>query len=303
MNNLPNPTLALETLGGLPVLTDDALFRACGVRIAFTERAGGVSEGIYSALNTAGHVGDDPDAVARNRRIALDALGIDEKLLVVPNQVHGVNVVCVREGIDERDVLAQAEEGADGIVVEGERVAALINTADCLSVILVSPTGRFAVAHAGWRGAVAGIAGKTAYLLAAMDGSASDGGFGREDVDVRNSKDGFGSDDVDARNSETCLAVAGGFNAYIGPHIGPECFEVGPEVVEQFTSAFGEDVIVGGDHVDLARAVSLDLMRAGVSESRIANARICTKCNPERYFSYRASTGACGRQAAIACRM
>ena len=67
------------------------------VRFAFTERTGGVSLPPYASLNLGSHVGDDPAAVAENRRRALaslGAVGLQERLLV-PNQVHGDTVVRV----------------------------------------------------------------------------------------------------------------------------------------------------------------------------------------------------------------
>ena len=52
----------------MPLISDDGLFRACGVRIAFTGREGGVSEGAYSSLNLGSHVEDDSSSVKENRR-------------------------------------------------------------------------------------------------------------------------------------------------------------------------------------------------------------------------------------------
>ena len=291
--------------GALPVLTDEALFEACGVRIAFTGREGGVSEGPYAKLNCASHVEDDEQAVLRNRQIVLDALGVPNAQLIVPNQVHGTNVVCVGDPDDRAtatgstaataasssgasavtsavanfansvtskvlsvsDALEEAAEGADAIVVKVPEVAALLNYADCLSLIIVAPSGSFAVVHAGWRGAAAHIASKAALELAEQTG---------EDPSQ--------------------------LNAYIGPHIRSECFEVSAEVAEQFAAEFGASVVEGKRHVSLARAVACDLESAGMSPQRIADCGICTKCNPDRYFSYRATNGRCGRHSAAAVR-
>ena len=272
---LPYPILERCDSTGVPLLTDDALFDAVGVRMAFTGREGGVSTGVYSSLNTASDVGDDLGVVKRNRRRALEAMDIDEELLIVPNQVHGLEVLDVRCGFNVERVSAQAAGGIDAIVVEPVRVAALMSFADCLSLILVSPSGRFAIAHAGWRGAVAGIAGKTARALVAADGG----------------------------DATTGVEAARRYNAYVGPHIRAECFEVGDEVVVQFIEAYGEEAVSSPNHIDLARAVTIDLLRAGLCEERIVDSRVCTKCNPDRFFSYRASGGQCGRHAAIACRM
>jgi copper oxidase (laccase) domain-containing protein len=78
----------------------------------------------------------------------------------------------------------------------------------------------------------------------------------------------------------------------LGPSIGPCCFEVGPEVVAEFRAAFGDlaGLVVAGphkDHVDLRVAMRAALERAGVAPDAIDDAPPCTRCNPDRFFSYR----------------
>ena len=269
MGQLPIPTLDALPLGAhcISVLTDDALFDACGVRVAFSGRAGGVSAGPYASLNVGGNVPDDPADVSENRLRLLDAVGAAGMPAIIPNQVHGTHVAVVREADEVERVRDEVAAGADALVVRAAGVAALMASADCLLCIVVSPSGCFAVVHAGWRGALAGIAGKAARLLAENDEySASE------------------------------------YNAYIGPHIRTECFEVGLDVADRFAREFGEGAVKGQRHVDLAYAVTHDLVDAGLERERIADACICTVCNSDRFFSYRASGGQCGRQAAIALR-
>lgn len=273
---LPHPHLDARLLGArrVPALVDERLARQTGVRIAFTGRAGGESRPPYDALNLGAHVGDDPASVARNRAILLEAAGAPDAALVVPNQVHGtcgVVVGAADAGSVER-ARAEAAEGADYLAVEAAGVAALLCFADCAPVIIVSPTGRFAVAHAGWRGAVAGIAGAAARHLARLDA-----------VDL-------GPD------------AARAYNAYLGPHIRSECFECGSDVVRRFEEAFGPEAAPDARHVSLAAAVTADLVRAGLEAQRIADAGVCTKCQSDAYFSYRASGGVCGRHGALAVR-
>ena len=276
LGQLPQPHLDARLLGArrIPALVDEALARATGVRIAFTGRAGGVSKPPYDELDLATHVGDDPADVERNRALLLDALGVPGTALLSLNQVHGTDGVEVRSSDD--DALDAAREraaaGADFALVDAPDVAALLCFADCAPLIVVSPTGRFAVAHAGWRGAVAHIAAKAVGSLARSD----EGDLGPD--------------------------VARGYNAYIGPHIRSECFECGEEVVGAFVDAFGPGVAPDPRHVDLAAALKEDLARAGVDPLRIADAGVCTKCHPDRYYSYRASGGVCGRHGAVAVR-
>lgn len=265
---LPRPILDAAQSGGIPYLTDEALFAQCGVRIGFFGREGGLSEGAYASLNTGDHVGDDLALVWKNRALALDALGFAGAQLVVPKQVHGTDVVAVDDAGEDAvaAAVALAEAGADAVQVGVPGVAALLSFADCLPLVLVAPSGRFSVVHAGWRGALAGIAGIAARSLAQVGG---------EDP--------------------------AGFNAYIGPHIRSECFETSEELAGQFTEAFGEGVLEDGCHVSVARVVATDLERAGVLAERIVDVGICTVCDTEHYFSYRAE-GVCGRQATVAVR-
>lgn len=265
---LSSPKLKAAQLGGLWALTDEALYEACGVRVAFASRLGGVSTGEFAQLNCAPYVGDDQQAVKRNHELVLGAVGASaDTTLVVPTQVHGTDVVEVGADASVGDAMAQAAAGADIVVVRQSGVAALINTADCAAVAVVAPSGSYALLHAGWRGVVAGVAGIAVRILA-------------------------GANAGDAR----------AFNVYIGPHIRSECFEVGPEVAQQFSQAFGNEVLADERHVDLARALAIDLQRAGVDSSRIADCGVCTKCNYDRYYSYRATNGHCGRHALIGYR-
>lgn len=277
-SSLPLPHLAAGSFGAIDIVTDDALAQVLGVRVAFTGRAGGVSEGPYASLNLASHVNDDVEAVLENRRILAEALGVPAENIVVPNQVHGTDLVRV-DSADAGSVArarekAASDAGADGVVVSVPDVAALLCFADCVPVVIVSPTGRFAVVHAGWRGVHASIAARAVRLMAAEEAGL------------------FGGD----------AQAAASYNVYIGPHIHGECFETGPEVHELFTSKFGPDCAFDDTHVGLARALRTDLVGVGVDERRIADAGICTVCNADEFFSYRASGGACGRHGAVAVR-
>ena len=274
---LPIPQITARRFGArcLPALTDDALYERTGVRVAFTGRAGGVSEGPYSSLNLGNHVGDGPASVERNRALVLEALDAADVPLVVPSQVHGEVVVELDDASPEAlDAAREAAlAGADALVATVPGIAALLCFADCVPVVLASPTGRFAVVHAGWRGAVAGIAGKAVRLLAARDAA---------ELGIAPS------------------SAAAALNAYLGPHIHAECFETGAEVRARFVDRYGADVAPDGRHVDLARALACDLGGAGLAAERIADAGACTACRLDDYFSYRASGGTCGRHGAIA---
>ncbi len=275
--SLFQPSLDARLLGAhrVPALTDEELFCRTGVRIAFTGRGGGVSEGPYASLNLGLHVNDDSARVLENRRRLLEAAAPPETPLIVPSQVHGSTCVTLFS-TDEAalaDARSRSDAGCDAVVGAVAGVAVLLNFADCLSLIIVSPTGRFAVVHAGWRGAVAGIAGAAVRELLAADAAGGGRAFD-----------------------------AGSLIAYIGPHIRSECFECGCDVRERFVERFGASVAPDVHHVDLARAVSCDLTAAGLPSERIVDARRCTRCGSDEYFSYRAAGGICGRHGAFAYR-
>lgn len=253
----------------LDVYTDEALFQQTGVRIAFTTRAGGVSSGPYDSLNFGSHVNDDLACVQENRRRIMAAFDCEGAPLLIPNQVHGDRVLTVPSAAEASAVQAEANEGADALVVAAPQVAALLCYADCVPVIIVSPTGRFAVAHAGWRGVDNCISVKSVHQLA----------------------------------QEDAIQDVSGYSIYIGPHIRRECFETGADVHAKFTSKFGLECAADDSHIDLALALRIQLERTGISSERICDLGACTVCRNEEFFSYRAQGGTAGRHAAFAIRL
>lgn len=206
--------------------------------------------------------------MAENRRILFDALGAPDASVIQPRQIHGDRVVVCDARDGAASCQADADEGADGVVVRANDVAALLCFADCVPVIAVAPTGSFSVVHAGWRGVAARIVEKAVAMLCSAEG------ISPSLVDV-----------------------------YIGPHIRQCHFEVGDDLAARFSDAFGADT-VSGRFVDLSAALKRSLAACGVDERRIADAGACTVCDGgKRYYSYRASGGTCGRHAAVAVRV
>lgn len=141
-------TLEDSSVDGITVLTDGRARRR-GLGIAFSDRRGGISRPPFDALNLAARVGDEPWVVAENRRRVARAAGFEIARLALARQVHGATALEVGPGdsgvVGEADVLVARSSG----VVIG------ILTADCAPVIIEGELG-VAVAHAGWRGVVAG---------------------------------------------------------------------------------------------------------------------------------------------------
>ena len=183
-------------------------------------------------------------------------------------QVHGATSL-IADGqppgqVGEADVLITARPG----------IPLAVFTADCLAVVLAEPERRvLAVAHAGWRGTVAGVLGRLVQTLA-------------ERFAVRPAR----------------------LRAAIGPSIGPCCYEVDEPVVGPLRAAFPGDWErwaaaagpAGKWRLDLWRANADQLVAAGVPAAAIANPRLCTGCRRDLFFSYR-KEGRTGRLAALAC--
>lgn len=216
----------------------------------FPTRHGGVSQGKRASLNLGFRWGDDIAVVEENRRILANYEGYDPDDLVVTKHVHGIEVYRVGAALPEPPEF-------DGLVCDKPNKVLGAFAADCIPVVFADPEARVCGAcHAGWRGTVAGVGREVIAAMAEL-----------------------GSDPHDVR-------VA------LGPSIGPCCFEVGPEVVEEFTAALPEidGLVVAGpvkQHIDLRRAMRAVLERAGVRPEHIDDTPPCTRCNPERFFSYR----------------
>jgi YfiH family protein len=123
-----------------------------GASVLFTGREGGVSEGAYAELNLGPWPEDDPQAISANHDLLAVAAGIARSDLAWGRQIHGIEVLALREPPREDD----RTEDADGQATRLERVAPTVFVADCLPVALSTGDG-VAMLHAGWRGLAAGI--------------------------------------------------------------------------------------------------------------------------------------------------
>jgi YfiH family protein len=229
-------------------------------------RLGGVSRKPFDSLNLSISVPDDHEAVMENRRRFYAAVGTSRSLAVRTIQVHGTNVAVV----GPTDV-AVVQSATDGLVTATPNLPLVMAFADCTPIMLYDPIrGAVGIAHAGWRGTVAGICQAT----------------------VRKMVDSLGCSPADIRGA-------------IGPAIGPCCYEVGPDVIGAVQAAFGEvDALfrphpAQGDRLyfDQWAANELALRRAGVQQ--IERADICTACRVDEFYSHRAESGRTGRFGAI----
>lgn len=229
-----------------------------GVRHGFSTRQGGVSVGRYASLNLSGKWGDDPAHVGENRRRFAEAGGFQLERLFTVKQIHGATVATVTASSPPE---ALASQEADAIVTDVPGAAIAIGTADCVPILISDGRGRVAAVHAGWRGTIADVVGRTVEAL---------GQLGARPSDLR---------------------------AALGPCICVRCFEVGPEVAERFAS-LSESVDRSGSkpHVDLRAANRTLLERAGLRPDAIDASPPCTMCEAARFYSFRRDGGQIGQQ-------
>lgn len=233
----------------------DALSGLDGVRHGFFTRGGGVSRGIYASLNCGLGSGDDAAAVLENRSRAMAAFGLAESALATAYQVHSARVALV-----ERAWSHDGRPQVDGLVTRRPGVALGVLAADCTPVLLADPEARVVgAAHAGWRGAFAGIVEAT---IEAM---------------------------------ESLGARRAAIRAAIGPSIAKDSYEVGPEFPGAFlaedaaNAAFFRPSERGGHFMfDLPGYVARRLGLLGLA--KIGRLRRDTYAEPEHFFSYRRST-------------
>lgn len=203
-DSFPAPA-ALRAAGALRLLTWPAL-DASGADAAVTARDGGVSTGPYATLNLSLTVGDDPDRVLENRRRLAAAFGVRPGDFVFARQVHGAGVRVVGQEDRGRGAFTphDAIPDTDALVTTDPGTVLAILTADCVPIVLHDPVaGILACVHAGWRGTVARVCAAAVAAMTSLGSRPSD-------------------------------VIAG-----LGPAADPARYQVGPDVREAVTQAFG----------------------------------------------------------------
>ncbi len=133
-----------------------------GVEHGFFGREGGVSKGIYSSLNCGVGSGDLTANISENRRRIASAFGVGANRLLSNNQIHSTKVVLVKKAFTNK-------QRADAMVTDRANIALTVLTADCAPLLFVDKNaGIIAAAHAGWRGALAGVTDNTVKAMCEM---------------------------------------------------------------------------------------------------------------------------------------
>jgi polyphenol oxidase len=226
-----------------------------GIRHAFFTRQGGVSSGLYASLN--GGIGsrDSFAHVADNRARMAAALAVAPSHLLTAHQVHSPQVV-----IAETPWTVENRPRADAIVTRARALAVGVTTADCGPILLAEPrAGVIGAAHAGWRGALAGVAEATVEAMERL---------GAERAQIR---------------------------AALGPMIRQPNYEVGADLIARFDAEdpdharfFVPAARSGHALFDLAGYIVARLKRAGIRH--VEDLDLCTYADPTRFFSFRRAT-------------
>ena len=232
---------------GLPFYQFSHLAQFPDIEHGVFTRNGGESAGPFASLNTAVSVGDDPEAVARNRARIRATMGGGP--LQFSRQVHGIDVAVFSR--DGKGLSTGGAPEGDAMITDIPGLNLIIQVADCQAVLLYDPVrGAVANIHSGWRSSVGNIIGEAVGAMAAH----------------------FGSDPADL--------VAG-----VGPSLGPCCAEFihYPKEIPEALWRYR----VGEHHFDFWAMSRDQLKEAGVVQEKIAIAGVCTRCRTDRFFSYR----------------
>ena len=224
-----------------------------GVPHGFLGRAGGLSTGAVAGLNCGTGSGDDPQIVEANRRLAADAILPGAPIASV-YQIHSPTAVIVSQAVPHAE-----RPHADALVTDQPGLLLGVVTADCAPILLADrEAGVVAAAHAGWRGALAGV---TDQAIAAM---------------------------ISLGAKVENIAAA------IGPCLAKASFEVGQDFAERLTSVdpdnerFLGQGASGRPHFDLEAYLVARLAAAGIR--RIEASGLDTYALEDRFYSYRRAT-------------
>jgi len=219
--------------------------------------------GVTVAFSGRGHAPEgEPAPTAFLARRFARALGLDGTPVHWATQVHGA--AALSPGPAARGSAPNAGE-CDALATADADVAVVVQTADCVPVLLAGPAA-VAAAHAGWRGSAKGVAGSAVAALARLG------------------------------------EAAGSLDAWIGPAIGACCYEVGGDVAAQFAGEFVRRGCGGAFQLDLKAVNAAQLEAAGVARDRIRVHPACTRCGGDRYASWRRDGVRAGRMIALIAR-
>ena len=191
------------------------------------------------------------------RRNLCRATGLKFDKLTVGRQMHTATAALIDESLAGagRDAIDERLTATDALVTALSDVPLGVTTADCVPILLADPVAKAAAAiHAGWRGTVGGVIAESVALMT-----------GKLGCDPRN------------------------IRAYLGPAIGPCCYEVGGDLLDMLTISDMEFVRnrEGRKYLDLYAWNAARLCDEGLEPKNINSADVCTCCRTDLFFSHR----------------
>jgi len=247
-------------------------FDKLNIKHGISSRLGGTSKPPFTSLNLGLHTGDENKQVIANRQIFCQGVGVEADNIVTAQQVHTDNVVVVtaKHLGKGAQIYSEAIEATDALITNVPNIPLMLFFADCVPVLIVDPVHKvIGIAHAGWKGTIDHIGQKTILAMQTH----------------------FGTD------PQQCLVG-------IAPSVGPCCYEVDHIVIDKLKEQFKDwEQLVRPKgsklYLDLWQANRLQLEQIGVQPSNIVVSKVCTVCNKELFFSYRAEDGCTGRIGAV----
>jgi len=263
-----------ESRNGVEYLKFDIFNRYSNDLLAvFSTRKGGVSTGVYESMNLGFEVGDARKNTLENFRLFTSAVGIDYRNLVFSSQKHNKNIRLVTKKDMGKGITGERDySNVDGLITNIPGLPIVTFHADCTPVYFYDDENKaIGLAHAGWKGTAMEI---VAEMLDRMSGA-------------------FGTD-------------AGKVKVAIGPAICGKCYEVDGDVIVRLNSMsvdvseyIAYDKMTQKYFPDLPLINREILVSRGVSPENISVSGLCTKENPELFFSHRRHGRKRGIQAAI----
>lgn len=263
-----------------PILEDTGM-----VHHGFSTKLGGVSEGCYASMNLRVNSDDRRENILENFHRIAEAIGFEEKKLVLTHQTHTTNIrVVTAEDAGKGLYVPRDYEDIDGCITNVPGITLAAFFADCVPLYFVDPVKRaIGLSHSGWRGTVNRMGRCTIEAMREICGSRP------EDI-----------------------------IACVGPSICGDCYEVGEEVAEQFVKAFGltcDEAESSSSYIHYGKILTKKpdgkyllnlweanrqvLSEAGILPEHLVVGNICTKCNHELLYSHRVTGFARGNLAAF----
>ncbi len=226
---------------------------------AFSTKEEGFSKYPYTGNNLAFHVDDDPLIVKRNHKAYANFLNYPYHRLVRMDQVHGNKIKVIRNDSDLQDI-----PQCDALITNMRQTPIMVMVADCIPILIYDPHKKaIAAVHAGRAGIFLEIVPKCIKRL---------------------------EKEYNCKPDDMLIAV--------GPAIHECCYEVGEDVVSEISEKQYGYALKQRDntyYLDLLAILKAQLKSHGIRETNIDISPLCTSCNNELFYSYRAEKNQCGR--------